>query len=322
MTGHVLHVEDDPNLALLVRVALEKFGFRGKVHTAATVSEALDILREWRTAGEPLQLVLVDVQLPDGSGLDVLRELRRDDAWARVPAVVLSGERDPRVIDEAYALGAAAYLDKCPEGSYPIDVVENVYRCWLDHPAAAAPGPESAARPLLARASTLEARVSELYTGLARAFAEDPALLRFWMEMALAESNHANLLAFFQGLGRNTDVAAERLTRLREHLEEAEACVTEVAEMSRLRPRPTLDEALGWAARIEGCPSEELLSEGLAILGAVERVAASLLAENMARHVEDFVSGALRLTRNPAVRGEITALHDRAAQIRSPHPPE
>jgi PAS domain S-box-containing protein len=63
-------------------------------------------------------LILLDLNLPDVDGLDLLRELKRIPETALVPVVVLSAEAMPARIDELREAGAAAYLTK------PLDVTE------------------------------------------------------------------------------------------------------------------------------------------------------------------------------------------------------
>jgi DNA-binding response OmpR family regulator len=77
----VLLVEDDPSLAAILSKNLEVRGYR--VRRAETLAQALAAL-DARTPG----VMLLDVNLPDGSGWDVLRALAA--AGRRVPTVVLS----------------------------------------------------------------------------------------------------------------------------------------------------------------------------------------------------------------------------------------
>jgi DNA-binding NarL/FixJ family response regulator len=62
-----------------------------------------------------LDLVLLDLELPDRSGLDALRELRR--RFPEVPVAILSAEHDPRVIERALAGGACGFIPKASSGA-------------------------------------------------------------------------------------------------------------------------------------------------------------------------------------------------------------
>jgi two-component system, OmpR family, response regulator RegX3 len=99
---NILLVEDERSITEPLAAALEREGFAAEV--AGTVAEALE-------AAERLQpdLVLLDVMLPDGSGFDVCRELRRR---SKVPIIMLTarGEEADRVI--GLELGADDYVVK------------------------------------------------------------------------------------------------------------------------------------------------------------------------------------------------------------------
>lgn len=99
---HLLVVDDEPHIGLLLRPHLEHLGYR--VSLARTLAEARAVLGD-RSA--PLDALLLDLHLPDGSGLELLRELRRGAATRGLPVIVLTAEGEDRVLGEVEALGAA-----------------------------------------------------------------------------------------------------------------------------------------------------------------------------------------------------------------------
>lgn len=101
-----LIVEDDPRIAALHRQWLEGAGADFEVLGTA---ETLRVARAMARILRP-QLLLLDVYLPDGRGLDLLRELRAHSE--RVDAVLLTAASDVPSVQEALALGAADYLVK------------------------------------------------------------------------------------------------------------------------------------------------------------------------------------------------------------------
>lgn len=101
---HVLVVEDDDSIAELMRIVLERQGF--------TVS----IAPNCQTATKELEdtapsLVLLDLMLPDGNGLDLLRWLR-DDLGSSLPVVVLTAFRQEEKALRAFELGAVDFVSK------------------------------------------------------------------------------------------------------------------------------------------------------------------------------------------------------------------
>jgi two-component system, OmpR family, KDP operon response regulator KdpE len=98
----VLVVEDEPQMRRFLRTALEVQEFR--VFEAETAKEALVAI----TTRNP-EIILLDLGLPDGDGIDVTRQIRE---WSRVPIIVISarGREDDKVA--ALDAGADDYLTK------------------------------------------------------------------------------------------------------------------------------------------------------------------------------------------------------------------
>ncbi|MFD0266067.1 response regulator [Streptomyces sp. NPDC127106] len=102
---HVLVVDDDMRVARINAAYVAKVpGFRvtALVHSAA---DALDFL-----ASRPVDLVLLDHYLPDGSGLDLVRRLRQ--LGHRTDVIMVTAARDLATVQAAMRLGALQYLVK------------------------------------------------------------------------------------------------------------------------------------------------------------------------------------------------------------------
>ena len=103
MTARVLCVDDDAQVRTCIGRVLADAGH--EVVGAADADEARTLL-----ANEPFAAVLCDINLPDSSGLDFLRELR--EQHPDVATVMVTGRDDPTVADRALGLGAYGYLTK------------------------------------------------------------------------------------------------------------------------------------------------------------------------------------------------------------------
>lgn len=99
----VLYIEDDPGLARLVQTKLAPEGYQ--VDSAATGREGLRVFDE-----AIHDLVIVDYQLPDCNGLDVLQTLVSRKAG--VPVIMATGAGSEEVAVRAMKLGAADYIHK------------------------------------------------------------------------------------------------------------------------------------------------------------------------------------------------------------------
>ena len=104
--ARVLVVDDEPQILRGLRVVLRNAGFQ--VDVAATKAEALDAL-----AARPPDAMVLDLVLPDGSGVEVCRDVRR---WSGLPVIVLSAVGDEREKVKALDAGADDYVTK-PFGS-------------------------------------------------------------------------------------------------------------------------------------------------------------------------------------------------------------
>jgi two-component system alkaline phosphatase synthesis response regulator PhoP len=102
MSGSVLLVEDEENLASLVRAYLEKEGY--DVISVTSGAEALRAVE-----GEPVRLVVLDLNLPDMDGLDVCRQIRTRSS---VPIVMLTARDEEHDRLAGLETGADDYIGK------------------------------------------------------------------------------------------------------------------------------------------------------------------------------------------------------------------
>jgi CheY-like chemotaxis protein len=285
----ILHVEDDPNLVAMVRLAFANLGFRGEMLHAATVAEARDILTFRIRAALPLDLIIADMNLPDGTGLEVVRRAKSDPDSARIPLLLLSGETDSTTVAEAYALGANGYLAKHDEDLF--EVLESTYRFWLR--AVVLPvRPDDPTGALLDRCAAYKARAAELYARLARDFADTPARSTFWLGLALHATNQANLIGFLRHSRRPLALPAAPLAELTRYADLKGPDLDRVWALASLVGRPTMDQALGWALEIEATFDPEVLSMLLSAFFPNEPVAVSALKWNTAGYLETLATWA------------------------------
>ena len=101
----ILLVEDDALLRQAFKIFLEDAGYR--VSEAGSVGEALEVAGQ-----ETPSLVVLDMGLPDRPGLDVARELRRQEATRDVPILALTGRVGPQERDACLAAGCTEYHGK------------------------------------------------------------------------------------------------------------------------------------------------------------------------------------------------------------------
>jgi len=139
----ILLLEDERATAALISQLLTAERITNPIETVETGRAALDYLHRVvnGAAGCPVLCVL-DLSLPDMSGLDVLRHIRSTPRLARLTVIMLTGSGDDTDIDTAYDLGIDAYLIK-PAGIHGLpDVVRELrlpYELILESRGAGAP---------------------------------------------------------------------------------------------------------------------------------------------------------------------------------------
>ena len=113
----ILLVEDNPSDEALTLRALQKSGILNEVAVVRDGPAALDFLfcRGAYASRDPAQvpqLVLLDLNLPKLSGLDVLKQLRTDERTRRLPVVILTSSKEDKDLLAGYELGANSYVVK------------------------------------------------------------------------------------------------------------------------------------------------------------------------------------------------------------------
>lgn len=109
----ILLVEDNPEDVFLTRKVLRKSGLDGDMQITGDGAEALRILEDMFRAGEQLpDLILLDINLPDMGGMAVLKSIKADARFSRIPVVMLTCSNADSDIQKSYDLGASTYLVK------------------------------------------------------------------------------------------------------------------------------------------------------------------------------------------------------------------
>ncbi|MFR0357522.1 response regulator [Streptomyces sediminimaris] len=121
-----LVVDDDFRVGQIHGDYVRRVAGFGVVGEAASVAEALTAVRALRP-----DLLLLDIFLPDGSGLDILRRLSQDQGGTRPDALMITADHDISSVRAAMKLGAIGYLVK-PFGSADLAERLNAYRQLRD----------------------------------------------------------------------------------------------------------------------------------------------------------------------------------------------
>jgi len=101
----VLIIEDEEDAAVLFGEMMRVSGFR--VLKLSKSSPAISLMSE-----EKPDLVILDIMMPEVSGLDILRQMRREPKLSKIPVIVVSAKSMPADIKNGMEAGASTYLTK------------------------------------------------------------------------------------------------------------------------------------------------------------------------------------------------------------------
>lgn len=133
--GTILLVEDNEDDAELMRRAFKRANFTNPVVVAADGAKALDMLfGEGGFAssnGVLPAMMILDLNLPKVSGLDVLRRVRGEPRTRHLPVVVMTTSVEDDDVSNSYARGANAYVRKPMEFEQFVESATRLGLFWL-----------------------------------------------------------------------------------------------------------------------------------------------------------------------------------------------
>lgn len=134
----ILLVEDSEDDVFILRRAFNAASILAPLHVAVDGAQAIQYLSGQNEFADrekhPLpNLVLLDIQLPHFTGLEVLEKIRRPGLVKRVPVIMLTSSSQPNDMRRAYDLGANAYLVKPSNLQQLATMAAAIKAFWIEH---------------------------------------------------------------------------------------------------------------------------------------------------------------------------------------------
>jgi CheY-like chemotaxis protein len=129
----ILLVEDNPGDVRLIQEALRDGKLHNHLNVVADGEKALAFLKRakpYPRAPVP-DLILLDLNLPKIDGREILKIIKQDSEWKRIPVVVLTTSISERDVLESYDLHANCYITKPVNLDQFIQVVRSIEHFWL-----------------------------------------------------------------------------------------------------------------------------------------------------------------------------------------------
>jgi CheY-like chemotaxis protein len=110
--------------------AFQRRGIGNPIEVARDGEEAMRHVDDWEKGGLPPMLVLLDINLPKISGLDVLKRIKTHAVLKTIPVVLLTTSSDTHDVREAYLRGGNSYIVKPVDFDRFLDVVGSISSYW------------------------------------------------------------------------------------------------------------------------------------------------------------------------------------------------
>jgi CheY-like chemotaxis protein len=130
----VLLVEDNLPDIILTKKAFERGKYRTNIHVARDGEEAILFLRKQGKFAYAISpdLVLLDINLPKVSGLEVLSIIKSDEQLKTIPVIVLTSSEAEQDIVASYSLHANSYLVKPSSLRKFVDMINYIEGFWFN----------------------------------------------------------------------------------------------------------------------------------------------------------------------------------------------
>lgn len=132
----ILLVEDNPNDVKLALYAFKKHNLSNTVHVVRDGAEALEFIfcterYADRSFEQRPRVILLDLNLPLVSGIDVLRRVKGDPRTQMIPVVIMTTSKEERDVIDGYKLGVNSYIVKPVDFEQFVEVVRQLGFYWL-----------------------------------------------------------------------------------------------------------------------------------------------------------------------------------------------
>lgn len=128
----ILIAEDDADDRYLLKMAFAEKGLTDNIHFAENGKDVIEYLAKNKLHLQQLpKLILLDLNMPQKDGRQVLREIKENSEYKKIPVVVFSTSKNEVVIEKCYELGANSYIIKPISFDGLLQVVEQIRAYWI-----------------------------------------------------------------------------------------------------------------------------------------------------------------------------------------------
>jgi len=129
---NILLIEDNKTDIDLIQRAIQKTDSKVQVQVVRSGEEALAALKGWEAGALQPVIILLDLTLPDVSGLEILRALKTHPRYRILPVIVLTSSTESAHIVEAYKAGANSYILKAVDYDEFASAIALIHHYWCE----------------------------------------------------------------------------------------------------------------------------------------------------------------------------------------------
>ena len=124
----ILLVEDDKINAMTVKRAMKDLKITNLLAHVYNGLEALDYLKN--LSNEKPCIILLDLNMPKMNGIELLKNLKKDESFKKIPVVVLTTSNAEKDKTESFNLSIAGYMLKPVDYKQFVDVIKDINLYW------------------------------------------------------------------------------------------------------------------------------------------------------------------------------------------------
>ena len=131
----IILIEDDPDHADLIYEVFKEGGIEDDIILISDGMEAIDCFQElsikWNGQVEhKIKLIILDLNLAKISGMDILKYIKKNSKYNKIPVIILSSSSNQKAIDETYKNGANGYFVKPASYKEFVEKVKILKKCY------------------------------------------------------------------------------------------------------------------------------------------------------------------------------------------------
>lgn len=132
MAPDIFYVEDDPDYAFVMEEALGEVNQSTRLAIIEDGINAIKQLEELAGERKKPKLILLDLNLPGLSGIDILKRIKEMPTMKHVPVILFSTSDNPKDVKASYEFGANAYVTK-PDGYHNLmECIRSMHQFWFN----------------------------------------------------------------------------------------------------------------------------------------------------------------------------------------------